>query len=180
MNDKPIDNIKDGLSEKCPIKLSIKEGHLEDIILKNPAQFASVIRKLFATDETSLFINLFTNAVSALPNSIDHESRSDMVLQQLAETPPQDVTETRMQLQSLALYTQGMKYLSKAGEQDMMSHAEHYLKHAAKLLRLHNETVEALDKHRRGGDQKIVVQHVNVNDGGKAAIMTGNFEARGS
>lgn len=179
MGEKELDKIKNGLSEKCPIKFSIKEGHLENVVLKNPAQFTSVVQRLFATDETSLFINLFINAVSALPHSIDHEDRADMVLQQLAESPPQDVTETRLQLQSLALYTQGMKYLSKAGEQDMMAHAEHYLKHAAKLLRLHNETIEALDKHRRGGDQKIVVQHVNVNDGGKAAIMTGNFEARG-
>ncbi len=39
-----------------------------------------------------------------------------------------------------------------------------------KLLRLHNETTKAAARYRRKGEQKVVVQHVNVNDGGKAII----------
>jgi len=51
------------------------------------------------------------------------------------------------------------------------------MKSAIKLLRLHNETIEALSRYRRGGEQKVVVQHVNVNNGGQAIV--GNVEARG-
>ena len=38
------------------------------------------------------------------------------------------------------------------------------------FIRLHNETIETLSRYRRGGEQKVTVQHVNVNDGGKAII----------
>ncbi len=44
---------------------------------------------------------------------------------------------------------------------------------ATKLMRLHNETVEALSKYRRKGEQKVTVIHknqqVNVN-GGQAIV----------
>jgi hypothetical protein len=45
-------------------------------------------------------------------------------------------------------------------------------------LRLHNETVEALNRHRRKGTQNVVVQHINVSDGGKA-VVGGVFEGGG-
>lgn len=52
----------------------------------------------------------------------------------------------------------------------MLTQREFYLKSAVRLLRLHNETVEALNRHRRGGTQNVVVQDVQVNNGGKAVV----------
>jgi hypothetical protein len=50
---------------------------------------------------------------------------------------------------------------------------------ATKLMRLHNETLEALNRHRRKGEQKVVVQHVNVNNGGQA-VVAGEIAGGGS
>ena len=41
---------------------------------------------------------------------------------------------------------------------------------STKLMRLYNETFETLNRYRRKGKQKIVVQHVNVNSGGQAIV----------
>lgn len=41
---------------------------------------------------------------------------------------------------------------------------------ATKLIRLHNETIDALCRYRRGGEQRVIVQHIQVNDGGKAVV----------
>ena len=41
---------------------------------------------------------------------------------------------------------------------------------ATKLMRLHNETLEALNRYRRKGEQRITIQHVQVNDGGQAIV----------
>jgi hypothetical protein len=46
------------------------------------------------------------------------------------------------------------------------------MRFALKLLRLHNETIEAITKRRGGFEQKITVQHVQVNEGGKAAFLS--------
>ena len=48
------------------------------------------------------------------------------------------------------------------------------LKHATKLLGVYARQVEALDKHRGHGQQKITVEHVNVHAGGQAIV--GNLD----
>jgi len=49
------------------------------------------------------------------------------------------------------------------------------LKHAAKLLAIYARQIEALDKHRGKGQQKVTVEHVHVQSGGQAIV--GNVEA---
>jgi hypothetical protein len=44
------------------------------------------------------------------------------------------------------------------------------LRHAAKLMGLFTRQLEALDKHRGKGQQKITVEHVNVHAGGQAIV----------
>jgi hypothetical protein len=43
---------------------------------------------------------------------------------------------------------------------------------AVKLLRTYAAQVEALGRLRRGGEQRVIVQHVNVNQGGPAIVGT--------
>lgn len=50
------------------------------------------------------------------------------------------------------------------------------LKHAEKLMAVYTKQIEALNKHRGKGQQKITVKHVNVEAGGQAIV--GNVEAR--
>jgi hypothetical protein len=57
--------------------------------------------------------------------------------------------------------------------------SEFYMKSAIKLLRLHNETIDALNRYRRGNEQKIIVQHVNVDNGSQAILNNGNMVAGG-
>jgi hypothetical protein len=41
---------------------------------------------------------------------------------------------------------------------------------AVKLMRTYTAQVEALARLRRGGEQRVIVQHVNVNEGGQAIV----------
>ena len=106
----------------------------------------------------------------AMPNKDFVEYNTNIVLQSLADSAPKDATEAKLCLQSTVLYAQGMQYLSQANACNRIDHGEYYMKSAIKLLRLHNETIEVLSKYRRGGEQRVVVQHVQVNDGGKAIV----------
>jgi hypothetical protein len=49
------------------------------------------------------------------------------------------------------------------------------LKHGARLLAIYTKQLEALDRHRGKGRQKITVEHVSVHAGGQAIV--GNVEA---
>lgn len=73
-----------------------------------------------------------------------------------------------------------MMSLSNAGYSKQIPQGEFHMKNAVKLLRLHNETIEALSKYRRGGDQKVTVTHQHVNlESGAQAVVAGNLQVGG-
>ncbi len=67
-----------------------------------------------------------------------------------------------------------MEYLALAAVAQLADHMNHCNNTAIKLLRLHNETIEALNRHRRGGEQRVIVQHV----ADKMAVVT-NYGCHG-
>jgi hypothetical protein len=74
--------------------------------------------------------------------------------------------------------------LSSAAHVESKEWKDLYLNRAIKLGRLYNETLEALNRYRRKGEQRVTVQHhhnqqVNVSDGGKA-VVTGQMTGGGS
>lgn len=168
------------LSGKCPIKIMEKDGKINwdyNVIREGFNSREEVYKYLTATTDAELARDIISNGVCALLDQKSSAERYNLVLQTLADSEPKDATEAKLCLQAHALYTQGMKYLSLAECNDMIPQIEFSLKNAVKLLRLHNETIEALSKYRRGGTQNVVVQHVQVNDGGRAIV--GNMIARG-
>ncbi len=80
---------------------------------------------------------------------------------------PQNAIEWMLCAQLALLHFQGMQHLGGAEKADWRQDIGFDLNAAIKLLRLQHETLEALMRYRRKGEQRVVVQHVNVNDGGK-------------
>lgn len=165
------------LPGKCPIRFSEKDGKInwENYALKEPYNsYCDVFKELTATTDLDLAQEIITNGASALPGEGNYTKKYNKALQSLPDVAPRDSTEARLCLQANALYSQGMNYLARANNEVMIAQSEFFIRNAMKLLRLHNETIETLNKHRRGGEQRVVVQHVQVNDGGKA-VINGNL-----
>lgn len=157
--------------EKCPIHFKETDGKLDlgKTGIKKPFDAHNAIKHLTSTGEQQLACEIINRGVAAMPIGSSAE-RMNITLQTLADGEPKDTTEARLLLQAQALYSHGMRYLRKGGDSDMLYHAEYFMKNATKLLRLHNETIEALNRYRRGGEQKVIVQHVQISDGGKAIV----------
>jgi hypothetical protein len=176
------DLIRRALPGKCPMRFI--EGNYEQLqwesaLLKDPYKSCEeVLMELTGTTDYTISTGIFTSGLGALTgNNVGR--KANMAIQALADAAPQDATEAKLCMQEMALYEQGMKYLKSAEGCDMLIHKEFYLKSAMKLLRLHNETIEARNKYRRGGEQRVVVQHVNVTDGAQAIVNNGNMVAGG-
>jgi hypothetical protein len=60
----------------------------------------------------------------------------------------------------------------------MLNHSDHYANKAVKFLGLHNETIEALNRYRRGGEQKVTVTHAVITE--KAIVNNFNGVGGGS
>jgi hypothetical protein len=99
------------------------------------------------------------------------------IMANMAEMGPLDASEGMLITQMIAVYNQVMKCMEYAAKAQTMEITEKYINMATKLQRTFTAQMEALNRHRRKGAQKVVVQHVNVNDGGQAIV--GSIEGGG-
>lgn len=87
------------------------------------------------------------------------------------ELKPTNGQEAMLAAQMVAVHVASMQCFSRALlDGQTFAGRELNLKHGAKLSRIYAQQVEALDKHRRKGQQTVVVEHVHVNDGGQAIV----------
>ena len=84
-----------------------------------------------------------------------------------------------MAAQLIAAHNAAMECYRRAmiGEQTIEGRREN-LTQANKLSRTWATLLDALNKHRGKGQQKVTVEHVHVHDGGQAVV--GNVEGRGA
>jgi hypothetical protein len=108
----------------------------------------------------------------------DLDDQKTAVLAFLVGVKPTDVIEGMMAAQLFASHAAAMDCYRRAmlpGQTDYGR--EMNLAHAAKLTRANAAQVEALAKHRGKGQQKVIVEHVHVYQGGQAIV--GNVDPRG-
>jgi hypothetical protein len=97
--------------------------------------------------------------------------RVDQILSAMCELDPQDGLEGMLHGMLLVSYERAMECFRRANKNE--SNAKIYFglqNQGIKLMRLYVQQLEALDKHRRKGNQKMVVEHIHVNEGGKAIV----------
>jgi hypothetical protein len=93
----------------------------------------------------------------------------------LAGIEPRDELEGMLAAQLLASHNAAMECYRRAmiSEQTFEGRKEN-LNQANKLSRTHTTLLEALNRHRGKGQQKVTVEHVHVHNGGQAIV--GNVE----
>lgn len=121
-------------------------------------------------------VRLFQHCADAsgLYHHADPEDRTDScnsIAEALYAMKPQDEFEGMIITRLISLHFQSMKYLDLSSNSDASSQSrEMHLNRSTKLIRLFNESLETLMRYRRKGEQKVVVQHVNVEQGGQAIV----------
>jgi hypothetical protein len=111
----------------------------------------------------------------------DAEARDKQISAALAAMMgigPKDELEGMMAAQLVAAHNAAMECYRRAmlGEQTLQGRAEN-LSQANKLSRTYATLLEALNRYRGKGQQKVTVEHVHVHAGGQAVV--GTVEAPG-
>jgi hypothetical protein len=83
---------------------------------------------------------------------------------------PRDEIEAMLAAQMAITHSLAMECLAHAKRVDQIPQLECNGNLAVKLLRTFTVQMEALAKLRRGGEQKVTVEHVHVYPGGKAIV----------
>lgn len=106
-----------------------------------------------------------------LPPGANVQAKVDAAISALAGIAPKGTLEGMLAVQMVATHSAAMECLRRAAIPDQSFQAcDMNLKHATKLLTVYARQLEALDRHRGKGQQKITVEHVTVNAGGQAIV----------
>jgi hypothetical protein len=91
---------------------------------------------------------------------------------------PENEIEAMLAVQMTGTHEVAMEMLTRAKLASDTDQLERYGSLATKLLRTYTTQIEALSKLRRGGAQKVTVEHVHVYEGGQAIV--GNVTTSGA
>jgi hypothetical protein len=157
--------------------LRISPPHSDD------AGFAARLLDTFGT-ESSDFANramgrlgvVMRSKGSALPTQTEFNA----ALAAFDGIRPADEIEAMLAVQMVATHETAMDMLIRAKQADLTPTLQECGSLAVKLLRTFTVQVEALGRLRRGGEQRVIVQHVNVNEGGRAIVGTVSHPRGGS
>jgi len=81
-----------------------------------------------------------------------------------------DQVEALLSCQIIGTHNIAMTMLKRTVFAGSIDHMNAYGNLANKLLRTVTTQVETLNKYRRGNEQKMIVEHVHVNEGGQAIV----------
>ena len=93
---------------------------------------------------------------------------------------PQDEIEGMLAVQMIAVHNMVMETIKLAmvtGQTFQWKEAS--INHATRMSRTFTAQMEALKRYRTGGQQKVIVEHVHVNEGGQAIVGAVNTGGRG-
>ena len=123
-----------------------------------------------SADFTDGVLQQLANAVS--PGRGADEEAINFGLAVIAGVEPKDELETMLAMQMVAVHMATMTFTRRLAHVETLDQQNSAERALNKLSRTFAMQLEALKRYRTGGEQKVVVQHVNVNEGGQAIVGT--------
>jgi len=164
-------------ADNLGVKLSgsAQEGHTVNLTRHD------ALRTIFGTDDQNQAGALLIHCLRTLhrDESGGGGANDDHVfmLSIINDIAPRDPVERMLAVQMAATHVATIRSARWLAFTETVPQVQAHYTGYNKLARTFTAQVEALRKHRTGGEQKVTVQHVNVSDGGQAIV--GNVQARG-
>jgi hypothetical protein len=98
------------------------------------------------------------------------ERGTNFMLAMVRGIGPKDEIEAMMAAQMAAVHMTTMTFARRLAHVDNILQQDSTERAFNKLARTFAVQVEALKRYRTGGEQKVTVQHVTVNEGGRAIV----------
>jgi len=97
----------------------------------------------------------------------------------LAGIGPRDELEGMLAVQMVAVHHLAMECMKRARRSQPIEGMNYHINCATKLQRTFVAQVEALNRYRGKGQQKVTVEHVHINKGGQAIVGAVNQKGGG-
>ncbi|MFZ2395321.1 MAG: hypothetical protein WAW09_03450 [Smithella sp.] len=167
--------------ENAPAKYKVdKNSENETCLVPDESDLTFHYAKLFRAFGTSSvalqghFVNQLTSIFSGCTSKADSEkivSACNMAIAIIDEIRPRDVIEGMLITQMIGVHNMAMETLRRAMlTEQTFAGKEANVYQATKMLRTFTQQMDTLKNYRQKGQQKVTVEHVNVNNGGQAIV----------
>ena len=157
-------------------KSKVKKANEPTTVVANDPEDRKGALKTIGGSQSDHWNNTLANqAVQALwmknSDAAERDRQLSATVAGLAGIGPKDELEGMMAAQLLAAHNAAMECFRRAmiGDQTFEGRREN-LNQANRLSRTWATLLEALNRHRGKGQQKVTVEHVTVNEGGQAIV----------
>jgi len=136
--------------------------------------FALVMRALGSTDPDFVGGLITQLANASMRKGQGSEGALNFMLAVVKSVVPQDEIESMLAAQMAAIHMMTMDFARRLANANTIQQQDSAERALNKLARTFATQVEALRRYRTGGQQKVIVEHVHVHEGGQAIV--GNVE----
>lgn len=138
-------------------------------------EHADALEAIFGTDQPEQAAALLGHCLKVLKrdeSSDDFPANDErmFVLSIIRDLAPRDAVERMLAVQMAATHVATVRSARWLASTETLPQVEAHYTGFNKLARTFASQVEALRKHRNGGQQKVIVEHVTVNEGGQAIV----------
>jgi hypothetical protein len=146
------------------------------ILANDPQDLQGRLKPIGGSQSDAWNSMLANQAISSVWAAQDAEARRGQytaTVAALGGIGPKDEIEGMIAAQLIAAHCAAMECYRRAMVSEQTFEARHEnLRQATKLSRASAALVEALNRHRGKGQQKVTVEHVHVHSGGQAIVGT--------
>jgi hypothetical protein len=154
------------------VKLVEKAGSSVELSADHPIPHLgnALIMESLGTADFDFYNGLLTQLANVGTQGKPDERGTNFLLAMVRGIGPKDEIEAMMAAQMAAVHMTTMTFARRLADVDNLLQQDSAERAFNKLARTFAVQVEALKRYRTGGEQKVTVQHVTVNEGGQAIV----------
>jgi hypothetical protein len=141
--------------------------------------FARIMQAIGTTDRDFFDAFLAQIARAGYRDSDTDAAGANFVLAVVKCIDPKDELEAMLAAQMAAVHMATMAFAHRLAHVETIDEQDSAERAFNKLARTYAVQLEALKRYRTGGEQKVTVQHVTVNEGGQAIVGSVTRQAEG-
>ena len=166
-------NMEEECDEWCDRKSDDHTEALEEYKKQFPTPTESELCRAVGSKSLGIVEYLLGPSATVMANSDDKDIRREAINNTttlLNAIKPQNELEGMLAAQMVCVHDLLMKQVRRCATEDRVDVVNLKINQIAKLSRTFIAQLDALNKHRGKGQQKITVEHVTVNEGGQAIV----------
>lgn len=139
----------------------------------NPGIWTATLHEAFGTSDFSFADGLLGQLLNVTHHDREAPLKATTINAALAAVSgigPRDETEAMLAVQMVATHGAAMELLRRGMQAQYRDNLQDAGNLAVKLLRTYTAQLEALQRYRGKGQQKVTVEHVHVHQGGQAIV----------